>query len=425
MNDQYPEDRGDYSVGRFAEFDYPESRRSAEAPYHPSVYPEYANQYSRDAYPEPSEASAQVLRSLEKRKLPTRRSSGPLRMACIGPNFRIGGVRQHALALVKFLNPERLKITEFVVNDTSPPDPHDLFKMPVPVSNFNAQTVTRLNDDCDILLMWGDGFNQRLAGIKPFKVFVAHGETQWTRNTLLHSSQVVEHVIAVSDRVKQNVCHGFPATTILNGVDTGRLGQTDTRENVRRRFAFGARDYVIGSVGRLTQEKQFDLLIRAVGRLPSNFKLLLVGSGRRQSELLELANRFIPGRFAIVPAYDYLGDYYQAMDAFAMVSAHEGFGLVLAEAMMCGRPVIATPVGVAPEVISDRVNGLLVEPDVDSIASAAKDLHSHRAWAKGMAMQGKSYASQHLNAAQMARRYEDLLCDLFARRCDNGIEAKQ
>jgi glycosyltransferase involved in cell wall biosynthesis len=336
----------------------------------------------------------------------------PLSIACIGPNFRVGGVRQHALSLAKFFDPRRARVEGFWVTDPASVDSISDNCQRLPVQTCDKATMQRISEDCDVLLMWGDGFSSFPISQKPVRIFLAHGETQWTRNALQESSKVVDHVIAVSHRVQEAVCHGFPTTTILNGVDAGRLAQSFNRETIRSRLAFRPDDFIVGSVGRFTREKQFDLLIQAIERLPPNFKLLLVGSGRRQSELLEFANRHIPGRFAFVSANDYLGDYYAAMDAFGMVSAHEGFGLVLAEAMMCSRPVFATNVGCVPEVICDRVNGVVVQPNADCIAMTIRMIHANPLWSQGIAKQGRAFAGQHLHAARMAAQYEDLLASL-------------
>lgn len=346
---------------------------------------------------------------------PTPRS--PLRIVCIGPSFQVGGVRQHALALARFLDPARACITEFVVTEApQAPRPGHARAWSPAVTFADDATLKRVSQECDVLLMWGTGFNDRNLGDRPLRIFLAHGESPWTGHALQESSRVVDHVIAVSDRVRRAVCQGFPTTTILNGVDSARLTQTADRTTLRRRFAFGDHDFVVGSVGRLTREKQFHLLIEAVARLPQRFKLLLAGSGRRQGELLELANRRIPGRFAIIAAHDYLGDCYAAMDAFGLVSAHEGFGLVLAEAMMCGTPVFSTRVGCAPEVLQHCVNGVLVDPHPESIAQALKLMQANPRWTRGLADEGRHFAQRHLHAARMARDYEDLLLRLHAER---------
>jgi glycosyltransferase involved in cell wall biosynthesis len=154
-------------------------------------------------------------------------------------------------------------------------------------------------------------------------------------------------------------------------------------------------------------------IIEAVARLPARFKALLVGWGRERPALMELANARIPGRYAFITAWDYLGDYYHAMDAVCLVSDQEGFPLVMLEAMMCGRPLIVTAVGCVPEVVRDRVNGLVVAGDPASISAAAELLDRHPRWAQGIGAEGKAFADSVGHARRMAREYEDLLHGLW------------
>jgi glycosyltransferase involved in cell wall biosynthesis len=340
----------------------------------------------------------------------------PLRAICVGPGFQIGGVEQHTLSLARFLDPDRVRLVKCLV--TNPDGFHGptAERMPFPVVPCSPADLASEVSDCDLLLMWGEGFNGRLPEKRPIGVYLAHGESPWTRLGLEQSSNVVDHVIAVSDRVKERVCHGFPTTTILNGVDTARLGQTCSPQSVRERLNFAPGDFIVGSVCRFTGEKQMPLLIDAVARLPQSFKLLLVGYGPRRAELLDQANERIPGRFAFVKADNYLGDFYRAMDAFCLVSSHEGFGLVIPEAMLCNRPVIATCVGCVPEVIRDRISGVVVDPTPESIADAMRMLQAHPNWARGIAAEGHAFADAHLHARRMARDYEDLFWRLAADR---------
>ena len=345
----------------------------------------------------------------------------PLRLIHVGPCFMNGGVEQQTLSLAKFFDPRRIDFVKCLVTNPEYLCPRAAASMPVPIEYCAPEDLHRAADECDVMLLWGDGFNEWLQPARPeLCVFVAHGESWWTAQTLTESNQVVDHAIAVSQRVQERVCGGVPSTVILNGVDAGHLGQTCSRETVRARLGFSPQDFVLGTVGRFSEEKRMPLLIEAVARLPREFKLLLVGHGARRNELLDQANEQIPGRFAFVSAVDYLGDYYRAMDAFSLVSEYEGFGLVIAEALLCERPVIVTDVGCVPEIIQDRVNGLVVDPTPSSIAAAAYRLQQHPHWAKGLAAEGHAIADEQLHAARMARDYEQLLWQLWCAKVGIG-----
>jgi glycosyltransferase involved in cell wall biosynthesis len=347
----------------------------------------------------------------------------PLRVVHVGPCIGPGGSDIWLLGLIRFFDPKRVRVVRCVVTHPELVNADFARAMPVPVEVGQAEAVRRAARDCDVLLFWAhdDDLGQWLDGCRPpLCVFIAHGEGEWTRLTLRANADWVDHTVAVSRRVRERVCDGFPATTILNGVDSARLGQSRSREEVRASLGFGAEDFVVGYLGRLSPEKRPEALIEAVALLPPRFKALLVGYGARRPSLLELANGRIPGRYAFAQATDYLGEYYRAMDAFCLPSAEEGFGLVLLEAMMCGLPVIASPVGCVPEVIEDRVNGLVVDGSPAAIAAAATLLQRHPEWARGLAAEGRAFADRHGHARRMARQYEDLLERLWAEKHGAG-----
>lgn len=380
--------------------------RPDAGPYGLSGYPSEAGLYGMAGgpygdyfagYPEPQEHPKQE------------ECAAPLRVAYAGMAYQVGGVEQHLLSLVKFFDPRRVKFEKYLCTIPSAINPRLVAQAPFAVEAANADQVRAAADEYDVLMLWGQGFNGWIpATRKAATVFVAHGESQWCRDTLIQSSQVTDHAIAISRRVLKKVCAGFPSTLIHNGVDTARLATTCSREAARERLGFAPGDFVLGTIGRFSKEKRTALLIEAARRLPRDFKLVMVGWGSQRPHLMNLANELIPCRYAFVNADNYLGDYYQAMDAFCLLSEHEGFSLAAAEALLCRKPLIATDVGFVDEFIQHNLNGYVFDGTVEGLVQAARQLREHSDWASGIAGEGHRLAHERFHAAKMSRAYEDL-----------------
>jgi glycosyltransferase involved in cell wall biosynthesis len=340
----------------------------------------------------------------------------PLRIIHVGQSLmRVGGIEVCLKGLIRFLDPRRARLVKCIVTPTVNFDPAAAAELGAPVEVGGAETVQRAVDEADVFLCWGPrDLGDWLATRRPkLCVFVAHGEGFWTRWILEGCAHIIDHVVAVSQRVKDKVCHGFASTVVPNGVDATHLAPSRAAAAVRAELGFAKDDFVLGYAGRFSPEKRAHLLIEAVARLPSHFKAVLVGAGPLRTRLMELANALIPGRYAFVTAVNTMGDYYAAMDALCLPSEEEGYAMVIAEAMLCGKPVIATAVGCAPEVFQDRINGLIVEGSPGSIGEAAKLLERHPEWRRGLAAEAHAFAQKHCYASTMARRYEELILSLW------------
>ncbi|HLQ45037.1 MAG TPA: glycosyltransferase family 4 protein, partial [Planctomycetaceae bacterium] len=340
----------------------------------------------------------------------------PLRMVHVGPCFARGGAEQHIIALARFLNPRRAYLTKCVVVDANGVDPEVAADLPAPVEVVPLNHLEEAVQDHDIMLHWGLALNEFFPCQRPkVSVYLAHGDGPWTCSLLSGSRHMTDHVVAVSQRVRDVLDPGFETTVILNGIDSARLAHTRSRLDKRRELGFDDHDFVLGYVGRLSHEKRPELLIQALATQPRNVKALIVGWGPLRAGLMELANEYAPGRVIFAKGSSYLGDFYRAMDAFCLLSSQEGFALVALEAMMCGVPLIATPVGAVPEVVQHRVNGLIVSLDGRDFPLAVNELRSHPDWARALGREGQAYADQHGHALRMAQQYEDLLESLWQR----------
>lgn len=341
----------------------------------------------------------------------------PLRVVHVGPCLTRGGAEQWLIELTRFLDPSRVQVLRTIATVAGAIDPSFTRDLPVPVEQGGGEAVQRAAREADILLCWGVNLDQLLGDVRPpLCVFVAHGDGDYSRGLVAHAASHADHVIAVSDRVRRHACDGLPTSVIYNGVDAARLASTLPRDEARASLGFGPGDFVVGYLGRFAPEKRVPLILDALAGLPENVKALLVGWGPLLPELREQAERLGPGRVAILTAADYLGDYYQAMDAFTLLGTEEGFSLAKLEAMMCGVPLIVTPVGAVPELIVDRVNGLVVSPDVAALRSAIERLRGFPHWAAGIAAEAQAFARRHGHAARMARDYERVLLSLWNNR---------
>ncbi len=156
-----------------------------------------------------------------------------------------------------------------------------------------------------------------------------------------------------------------PIEVIPSGVDT-KLFSSGDRTAFRKRYMIPDAAFVVGHVGRLAPEKNLDFLAESAARFlqqTANTYFVVVGSGPcKESMKAKLAARNLLDRVRFVGFLNHsaLPDAYHAMDVFAFSSYSETQGLVLAEAMAAGLPVVAVMSTGAKELVKDGVNGRLL-----------------------------------------------------------------
>jgi len=119
------------------------------------------------------------------------------------------------------------------------------------------------------------------------------------------------------------------------------------------------------SVGRIIKRKGFDYLIRSLKLLNENIVLLIIGDGTGLNKLIQIVRDL-----HLEHRVKFIGDvseelkfqYLAASDMYILSSLHEGFGIVLQEAMQVGLPIVSTNSGGQVDIVVDGVNGILVEP---------------------------------------------------------------
>ncbi|MFA6536893.1 MAG: glycosyltransferase [Patescibacteria group bacterium] len=156
---------------------------------------------------------------------------------------------------------------------------------------------------------------------------------------------------------------------IYNGVDVEKFYDPQTK-------IFKKDELMIGCVGRLAKEKGQKHLLRACRFLPfADWRLLLVGDGPKRKELELLAeNLGIRHKVHFSGNVDDVRPFLKVLDVFVLPSVSEGLSLVILEAALAGKVVVASRVGGVPEIVTDKQNGLLFTP------KKAEELVRHLTW---------------------------------------------
>lgn len=222
----------------------------------------------------------------------------------------------------------------------------------------------------------------------------SHGEPLWRyylhpvtllahlRDTIRMRSRIHRVIVVLTAKERQVLSRVYgrvrPRTVVIpNGVDPDRFRPPtpDERAAARDRFRLGDEDRVAVFVGGEFERKGLGVLMQAMVSAPTILLLVVGGDAKMVGRVAARAEELgVADRVLLVGEQSDPAPYYAIADMFVLPSAYESFGLVFLEALACGVPVIATRVGIAPEIIRDGVNGFLVERDPREIADRMEQI---------------------------------------------------
>jgi len=187
-----------------------------------------------------------------------------------------------------------------------------------------------------------------------------------------------DHVVCVSEdlfaEAQEFGVRAGRCSLIHNAIDVEEF--TRTRSVIDAKHGFGAPSdgILIGAVGRLAEEKRFDLLIAAAAQLVQhgvNAYLWIAGDGPMKETLESvIASHRMQERIRLLGMVEDPREFVQACDLFALSSIREGLPNVLLEAMALETPVVATRIAGVPSLLEEGRLGVLVEPNsAESLAN--------------------------------------------------------
>jgi glycosyltransferase involved in cell wall biosynthesis len=188
----------------------------------------------------------------------------------------------------------------------------------------------------------------------------------------------------------------------------------------RGELGFGPDDVVIGFVGQFIERKNAALLVRALTRLrhlPA-VKAVFVGDGPLREQMVALIDRLgLNDRCRLLEFQKDVRSIMKAIDILVLPSQEESFGLVLVEAGVFGKPVVATRAEGPSEIVADGETGFLVEKnDEAELARRLEILYRDGALRRRMGEAGRRRVREMFSPADNTRRIEAIIDEVLSER---------
>ncbi|MCO6449960.1 MAG: glycosyltransferase [Caldilineales bacterium] len=211
---------------------------------------------------------------------------------------------------------------------------------------------------------------------------------------------------------------------VIYAVDPTRFTPDDNGvADLRERLGIPAEAFVFLAVGRMVYKKGFDVLLRALAKLPAHplVHTIMIGEGdlwaewQQMARDLSIANIHWLGN---VP-HDQMSVYYNAADALVMPNVTKpatGLGVTVLDAMACAKPIIGSDTAGNPLVVESGGNGLIVpEGDAAALAEAMMALAADPGRAKAMGWASRTLIETKFGWPQVARHYQQRFGELVGR----------
>jgi glycosyltransferase involved in cell wall biosynthesis len=224
------------------------------------------------------------------------------------------------------------------------------------------------------------------------------------------TSLAVDRHVGVGERTSREIeellgLDSGTVQTIHNGVPDIRI------ERPVRRPVLGP---IVGAIGRLEEQKGFDVLLRSLVEV-SDATLVVVGDGGERQPLEALAGALGVGERVVWAGWT--SDpraWLPAFDVFVLPSRFEGFPLALLEALLAECAVVASDVGSVAEAVRDTETGLLVPAeDPAALAAAVRQLLRDDGLRRQLGEKGRRLVRERFTAEHMARSFRALYDELL------------
>jgi glycosyltransferase involved in cell wall biosynthesis len=209
--------------------------------------------------------------------------------------------------------------------------------------------------------------------------------------------------------------------TIYSGIEIDKFRVTIDIEEKRRQLGIPSGHKVVGVVSKLWEGKGHISILQAakgiIERVPE-VSFLIVGEGYLEKQLKELTEQLGLKDHVIFTGFRTdVPEVTATFDVAVLASFFEGMGRVLLEAMVLGKPVVATRVGGIVDVVDEGINGMLVPPgDVGALAEAISRLLLDESLRQKMGEAAKEKIDARFSASNMVKKIDRIYRELLIKK---------
>ncbi len=293
-----------------------------------------------------------------------------------------------------------------------------------------SRVISKKKIDIVITHLWTSNFWGRIAAyLSRVKIIIATEHTTDEKRPWYYHladrflARISSRIIAVSSSVK--VFHHTKSKIpprkfeiINNGIDIEKFNISFDKNKKRKEFGFKDNDYIIGLFGRFVPAKAHELLLQSLKNIIKahpQVKVLFAGSGPTVDIIKKLAADLgLAKHVAFAGFRSDIPELYQILDLFVLPSRREGFPITVLEAMASGIPAIVTDVGGNKEIISDGIDGFIIQPNnTEELTQKINFLIDNTETAKKIAQFGQKNVRENFTSVIMTKKTEQLLSGIF------------
>ena len=204
--------------------------------------------------------------------------------------------------------------------------------------------------------------------------------------------------IAISNAIKnylleaKEISKEFPVSTVYYGFEYEVDDLSDSNK-LTNEVLNSVKNFKLGTIGRLVPGKNYPTMLRAVAKIVDvdpNVKFFIVGGGSSEQELIKMCKDLkIESNVIWVGRTEHIREFLSKIDLFIFASKGEGFGLVLLEAMLANKPILAAKNSAIPEVLGINYKGLFSTNDHKLLSDKIIELMNDHTKSESLALEYK------------------------------------